>query len=418
MGFFGDMVSSFVTRYTAARRVFEDPSLAHQEGLYLNQYGMYNLLWAYYNGSMFERLASTFNGQLNQTWQLSANGWQQYKMNYNLYRNIRLIYNPTRRLVNFYASQVYPGVLSEDGKELPDGVSLAVPFSKDTSPTVKNAIAQWWEWSNWQARKSVQIYFGAALGSVLIEIVDDLENGCIGADVIWPGWVSDLELDTAGNVKSYSLQYQAMTDLQSYIYRKDVDRDSFRYFRNGESYDYDGSGAVVPNPYGFVPAVWIKHIDIGSKHGSPAIAGSLGKIDELNNQASLINDHIRKVVASPTIFWSKGNVTRVANSTTKRVPSEEMSNPTADQESVLMLQGPEGGRKESLVGDLNLAEADKEVGRIQAEIEDDFPELTVFKELRQMSQVTGPAAQRLVAPAMGRLLEASANYDRANIKLF
>lgn len=120
MGWLGNMYNSLVAGYTAARRVFEDPSVAHQEGLYLNQYAMYNLLWAYYNGAMFERVASVFNGNLNTTWQVSANGWALYKQNYNLYRNIRLIYNPTRRLVDFYAGQVYPGVLSQDGLELPE----------------------------------------------------------------------------------------------------------------------------------------------------------------------------------------------------------------------------------------------------------------------------------------------------------
>src|SRR5713226_6798258 len=114
MGLIGTVMQSLLAGYTAARRVFEDPSLSHQEGLYLNQYGMYSLLWAYYNGAMFEKVVGSFNGVFN-TWNLTANSWAQYKMNYNLYRNIRLIYNPTRRLVDFYAGQVYPGVLSEDG---------------------------------------------------------------------------------------------------------------------------------------------------------------------------------------------------------------------------------------------------------------------------------------------------------------
>src|SRR5258706_8675721 len=117
MGMVGRIMMSLQAGYTAARRVFEDPSLAHQENLALNQNGMYTLLWAYYSNEMFERIASVFNGNINTNWQVAANGWQLYKQNYNLYRNIRMIYNPVRRLVNFYAGQVYPGVLSEDGKK-------------------------------------------------------------------------------------------------------------------------------------------------------------------------------------------------------------------------------------------------------------------------------------------------------------
>src|SRR5687767_10612431 len=85
-----------------------------------------NLLWAYYENSQFENIAA----------------WASYRSNYVLYRNIRSIYNPARRLVNFYVAQVYPGMLSEDGEELPDGVPLAIPFSSDTDPKLTSATAQ------------------------------------------------------------------------------------------------------------------------------------------------------------------------------------------------------------------------------------------------------------------------------------
>src|SRR6266704_2633253 len=50
-----------------------------------------------YRGSMFERIVGAANMW---NWNIYAGGWQAYKSNYNLYRNIRLIYNPTRRLVD------------------------------------------------------------------------------------------------------------------------------------------------------------------------------------------------------------------------------------------------------------------------------------------------------------------------------
>lgn len=415
-------MQSLLAGYTAARRVFEDPSLAHQEGLYLNQYSMYNLLWAYYNGAMFERISSVFNGNFNTTWQVSANGWALYKQNYNLYRNIRLIYNPTRRLVDFYAGQVYPGVLSEDGASLPDGVQLAVPFSADTPAALKSAVAQFWQWSNWQARKSIQVRYGAALGSVLIELIDDVENGQITSEIQWPGFVSDIQLDCAGNVKSYALEYQARNEQAAYIYRKEVDIDSFRYFRDGEPFDYDtdtpdGVGRVVDNPYGFVPAVWIKHTDIGGSHGSPVISGSLAKIDELNNLASHVHDQIHKVIGAPVVLWTDGQINNLA-ATQKRGATSDFVNTSTDQESVLMLKGPKEGHIESLVGNLSLADAVQYMHMLLEEMEQDHPELVFYKELRSMSMVTGPAASRLVGDVNSRFAEAAAAYDQANIKLF
>jgi hypothetical protein len=74
----------------------------------------YPVLWAYYSNELFD---TALNPQ-----------WAGYRTTYNLYRQIRPIYNPTRRLVDFYAASVWPGVLSEDGLELPDGMPIAVPF--------------------------------------------------------------------------------------------------------------------------------------------------------------------------------------------------------------------------------------------------------------------------------------------------
>ena len=413
MGVFSTMLQAGIAAYTAARRVFEDPSISHNQMLYLNQQAMYNLLWSYYNGSMFERIVGAANAW---NWNIYAGGWQAYKSNYNLYRNIRLIYNPTRRLVDFYAGQVYPGVLSVDGKKLPDGISLAVPFSEDTPEQLRAAIAQFWQSSNWQARKAVQVRYGAALGNVLIEVVDDTEHGCVSADIIWPGFVVDLECDNAGNVKRYVLQYQAQDDTGGYLYRKEVDHEAFRYFRDEEPYDY-GSGKVVENPYGFVPAVWIKHIDVGGRYGSPAMAGSFGKIDELNNLASQVHDHIHKSVGAPFIFWTDGRLSKL-DETAKRPFTIEESEPSSDQESIQYIKGPKDGRVESLVGNLSLADAGSRMDKLYEELEQDHPELTFYKELRAMSQVTGPAASRLVGDVNSRFAEAAASYDQANIRLF
>lgn len=402
-----------VAAYTAARRVFEDPSIAHNQTLYLNQQAMYNLMWSYYNNSMFERIVGAANAW---NWNVFAGGWAAYKMNYNLYRNIRLIYNPTKRLVDFYAGQVYGGVLAKDSQKLPDGIPLAVPFSPDTDPAVIDAVAQFWKWSNWQARKSVQVRYGAALGSVLIEIEDDLEHGRVAANIVWPGFVIDLEQDTAGNVKKYVLQYLAQDETGGYQYRKEVDAEGFRYYRDGEPFDY-GTGTSSPNPYGFVPAVWVKHIDTGGQHGAPAISGAFGKIDELNNLASHVHDQIHKIIGSPLVFWTSAKVSQL-DAIAPRVDSAELSEPAGDQESVFYLKGPAGGKVESLAGNLSLADSVVYMDRLIGEIEQDHPELTFYKELRAMSQVTGPAASRLVGDVASRFSEVAASYDAANVRLF
>ncbi len=414
MSIFGGFLQAGQYLYAAMRRVFDNPANDFTEDTFYQRELDYMLLWAYYNGSMFDKSARLINGFGMTGWTFRS--WDRYRANYNLYRNIRLIYNPCRRLVDFYAGTIYPGVLSEDGDDLPDGVTLAIPFSEDTKPELKAAVAQFWEWSNWQAKKSVEVRYGAALGSVLVEVVDDFEQGYVCAEIVWPGFVWDLELDYSGNVTSYVIQYSAKDEEGFYLYKKEVDINSFRYYRNDEPYDY-GQGAVVPNIYGFIPAVWIKHQDSGNDHGSPCIAGSMAKIDELNSLVSHVHDQIHKVIGAPLIMWSSGSIANLFP-TAKRGPTSEFVEPTTDQEAILMLKGPADGRLDSLVGNLALGDTLPIIQQTLGEIEDDNPELTFYKQLREMSQVTGPAASRLVGDVAGRVVEAQAVYDQFNIKLF
>lgn len=405
-----------------ARRVYEDPASAHQQKSFTSQAQQYSLLWAYYSNSVFDRMNQTLNSQQmygNSPYPLYPyNPYSGYKSNYNLYRNIRPIYNPTRRLVDFYAGSIYPGVLSEDGKMLPDGVSLAIPFAEDTPKPLKDAIAQFWQWSNWQSKKALQVRYGGALGSTLIEIVDDVEQGKVTADVVWPGFVYDLELDGAGNVKAYALQYSVRDEKgENYVYGKEVDTQVIRYYKDHEPFDY-GTGSVVEHPYGFCPAVWIKHMDVGGSHGSPAMSGSMGKIDELNNLASHVHDQIHKVIGAPVVMWTSSPVTNLFKTQKRGITNENDTPQAAEEESLLMLKGGPDGHVDSLAGELNLGDASAYMLHLISEIEQDHPELVMYKELRNMSQVTGPGASRIVGDTTSRVTEVGATYDNANMSLF
>lgn len=368
----------------------------------------FTFLWACYKNSQFEDLSA----------------WAQYRTNFQLYRNIRSIYNPTRRLVNFYVAQVYPGVLSEDGSDLPDGVQLAIPFSADTDPKLTSAAAQFWQWSNWQSGNKLMVRFGGATGSCLVEILDNVERGKVSASVRWPGLVNEINLDDVGNVKAYILEYDAVDeDGQTYKYRKEVDQESFRYFKDDTPFDYDGNGAERDNPYGFVPAVWCKHLDEGDDYGVPAIAGSISKIDELNGLVSHAHDQVDILIDSPGIIAGTGNVSRLgqASSDIKTAAQDEFSAVNATKEKPtkrLLLKGPADAKWIPMTGNLD---PDKVLPLIQEqlrEIEHDFPELGMYQELRKMSQVTGPGAARMMGDVYSRVLEVSSNYDQQSIKLF
>lgn len=384
-----------------ARRAFEEPwrsRRAFEEPMRLSQQSKYHLLWAYYNESMFDR----------SRWA----SWGAYKANYNLYRNIRLIYNSVPQIVDFYAAQVYPGVLSEDGLAFPDGSPSAIPFTKDTPEALIRAVAQIWEWSNWQANKSVQVRYGAALGDVFTEVVDDVSRGKVYLEVVWPGEIVDLQLDPAGNVKYYAREYNASDEAGSYVYRKEVDQETFRYFRDGYPFDY-GEGSVVENPYGFCPGVWTKHKDVGGQCGVPAAAGIMAKLDEVNNLTSHSHDQIHKVIGAPWIFWTSGRIENLGNAI-KRGATSDFNEPSADQESLLFLKGSPDGKVSSLAGNLNLADAHTWTESQKAHMKEQYSELSYYEALRSMSQATGPVIDRLVGDVQNKVIEAQANYDRSN----
>jgi hypothetical protein len=300
---------------------------------------------------------------------MSQDAWIEFRAAYGLYRATRPIYNPVKRLVDFYASQVYPGILSSDGKPIGKGKPTAIPFSKDTKDNLKKAVAQTWQWSNFQAE----------------------EKG------------------------------------QEYVYRRDVDNLAFRYFKNGEPWDYDGRGAIVFHPYGFAPGEWFKHSDIGTMDGQPAHHGIIPKMNEINSTASQINDSIGKVLNSPLAFITDGQISP-ALGTAKRGKTgaaiDESGNTvtvpdiTDIRQSVQWLKLKSGSDVKPLISPIDVANSMSAVDRMLAEVEADTPEITFWAKLREMSQVTGPAADRLMGDVKGKVLEAASHYDRGNKSLF
>lgn len=383
-------------------RVYQNPAET-EGGSVLGMQPYYRLLWSYYDNSAFE----------------NTGAWSPYLGRYHLYRAMSLLYNPTQRLCDFYATHIYPGLLTANPAELPDEIALAVPLADDTTPEMRAALDQLWLWSRWQANKSVLCRYGAVAGNVLLECVDDVDEGRVYLNIVWPSLVSYLDLDPTGTILAYTLQYPARNDDGTfYEYRKMVDRQQIQFFKDDQPFDY-GEGTSYANPYGFVPATWIKHKDLGGNSGAPAIYGSIGKIDQLNSLASHVKDQIHKVIGAPVVLWADGGIGSLFSEKAqqKRVGRED---PTTDidREGLLMLKGPMGGRVDTLAGQLQLHEAAEHLTMLLTEIEADHPEVAMYRELRKMSQVTGPAATRLMGDVVAAVDESAANYDAGCVQAF
>lgn len=359
----------------AFRRVYSDPGGEQRKQAFDARQAVYGLRWAYYTNSAFDDLER----------------WQVYRSTHRLYRMTRSIYNPTARLVDFYTGAVFPGRLSVE-----PGKPSAIPLGEDTPPALRTAIAEVYRASNWQANKSVMIRWGGALGETLIEIMDDVERGQVYLQNTWPGYVADLELDAMGNVKAYAIEYTAEDENeQPYRYRKEVDKLIFTEYRN------EVVMRTWPNPYGFVPACWCVHRNEGGDHGAPAIR-NVGKIDELNSLAAHVLDELHKRMSAPVLFAGQ---TSIAGGQAKRPPSDQ-----AAQEAIPVVTGSQDASIHA-VDIPDMAGPMASLERIIAEVEADHPELTFYQQLRDMQQVTGPGAARLMGDVEALVGDAQANYD-------
>lgn len=380
-------------------RVYGDPDGEQARGAFVGRNAQYRMLWHYYRNSAFEDLAA----------------WQAYKARYRLYRHTRSIYNPTRRLVDFYAGTVYQGVLSTDARRLPDGTPLAIPFAEDTDAALLAAVGQLWRWSNWQIGKTLMVRYGAALGDCAVEVIDDLDARKVTMEVRWPGLIDDLDLDSSGNVKAYAMEYDYEdADATKHTYRKEVDSDWIRTFRDAKPHEYHGVPAERPNEYGFVPLVWIKHVDLGSDHGEPALR-SIGKVDELNALASHAIDQAHKVFGAPLLVTGK-NIGTLTESQTKRGATNTLANPAEGQESLNILRSDESGDIKSV--NLPEGQALAYIESLLSEVERDHPEIGMYNQLREMSEVTAPGASRMFGDVAAYVDEARAIYDTQSVKLF
>ena len=389
------------------RQVFQNPQQARITLTKEARVRRDDYMWAWYDSTLFDRI-STLSPTL--------------KEDYRLYRQTRLIYNPVTRCVDFWAGIIYPGVLSHDGRKTQMHVPLAIPMPDETPPQLVEAIAQAWNWTNWQSNKNVMCRYAAIAGNTLVEVVDD--GGKVGAQIYWPSLVKEVVLNSSNrDVKSYTLEYSVKgpRDDRPYLYRKEVDGETYRTYKNDARWDYtnDTENGMWEweNTLGFAPAVWVKHKDIGGVWGVPAMAGVFPKLLELNSLASHVHDQMHKKIGAPKVLWSNDTITNLLKTNTRREATDTLDVPESDRDSVLLLKGGQGGRVDDLAGDLNLADALQYLDRLIAEIEKDRPELAAYPNLRAQSEVTGPAAQILNGDVRNLVWEARGTIDPQMVKL-
>jgi hypothetical protein len=321
------------------------------------------------------------------------------KVDQKLYKHIRSIYNPVARLIDLEVAKVYGGAIDWTG-DLRTG---AIPVVGADEALIQ-AIIRLLKWSNFGSSKSLYVRQGATTGDSFLHVIDDLERQRVRIEVLDPSRVIECTHDPVGNVKHIVISYMDVDEKDKpFRFTLEIDGARFRTYKDDALFSfYRGiNGEPIDswdNPYGFVPVRHVRHKDVGLDYGVPSFFGSLSKINELNDQASLLNDNIRKTV---NVTWAL--IGGVMSGTRDGDPNK--------RDDVLTIQIPAGGDVKPMVANLDIAGVVSAMEKLTSEIEHDMPQLSLQSIRDKNGDATGVAIRNLYNDAVGLIEEIQGNYD-------
>lgn len=373
------------------------------------------------------------------TW---ANDGRWLHLPTDIYRNARQIVKHTGAIVDCYEQLVYQGDIPTYGKELPEGTMLALPIdpqtgTETTDEALLRAFYTAFDIGKWQQLTSLVPKTAAIFGDCLVELVDDYPRGVVSPNIVNP-WVvpaNSLELDYAGNVKRYAVEYAVTIEAstafgrdvkaESYRYRKEVDRDTFRFYKDDKPWtDPDGHGqAVQPNPYGFVPAAWFRHEqEASSDRGRAAYERTLMPALEVSSLLSSAIDYQRKQFGMP--IGVKGAALRSGKTYTLPGGWSVTAATTAAENDAARRQSAESQHFLPLDEHGEFVTVQFDIGQTRellAFLDDNMiaenPEAKYAQLLAELKMATGPGVAMTLQPIKAKVRGAQRNHDPRMIAL-
>ncbi len=400
----------FMARLTAATKAFQKPDIITDPldlDADFNDWDSrrlrYDILWAFYENSVYIEMAS-------------RNWPKGYKTQVGLYKYIRNIYNPAYRLGEFWKAHLWAGALADIPLVFPETVA---------DEDLQAAIVQIWQWSNWEVKKDIVPLYGSVMGDVGILIVDDTLHGKVFFDIIHPGNIAAVELDTAGNVRGYEIQEERpdprkITD-QAVTYTEIAMRDGedviYTTLLDGKPWAWNEIGSSWTRPYGFVPMVLIQHNNVGLEWGWSEIHPGQSKFREVDDVASKLDDHIRKLVDSVWVFFGITKPTDSPTATeTSLTGTAAINRPKPGREEIPAMYGPEGGSAQPLVADVDIEAVTAQIDAIIKEIERDYPELRLLALDEAGGNISGRALRLARQPAETKVNQRRPGYYDALVR--
>lgn len=370
---------------------------------------LYQLLWAYYlNNGLYEDLR---------------------QMGYYLSNaNMKEIYNPAFRAAEFFVDTIWSGP-----------VDKALPIVAENPGDIEVAIEQIWNWSNWEAKKSVAVRWAAVLGDVYFRIARPLAKDPeqdpperVYIQLIRPEYVTEREADERDYLTYVRFdipqERKVGRQIEAYYQTEEWTPDLFRIWHHKSGPEREIGELGIPiyevelKAWGldFIPVVQAKHIDLGDNEGVGSFVLSLSKINELNRLATRLHQILFR---HNDVTWALQS--NMLDSSGRPIPApriRDTTTPGADGEVSTVELG--GERMVRLPGQATLAplvpglDYGSHLGAVQGmieELERDLPQLTYYK-LKDLPEMSGKALRLLLMPALAKAQEARANLDAALIR--
>jgi hypothetical protein len=363
----------------------------------------YSILWAFYENTAYRDI---------HTWA------QGYRNRYGLYKYIRNIYNPSQRLADFYQMMVWGGLL--DPEAGPKG-AIPIKLGDKADSDLAAAITQVWQDSNWSVNKDIATLWGAALGDVAFKIIDDTEREQTRIEIVHPSIIKSVTMDKRNFVKGYEIE-EVRDDPESgkpvtYLEvatRLEDNQTAIHYatYRNGTLYAWNGEEAEWDEDYGFVPFILVQHRSVGMQWGWAEIHPERSKVNEVDDQASMLNDQIRKTI-NPAWLFNFNKPSKTPQQQTAQATTDKPM-PGREELQALYIDKPEA-KGQALVAPLDIQMVSENIQKILQELERDYPELQQDIWSAQ-NDPSGKALGEARKKVESKVIQRRANYDSALVR--
>jgi len=359
----------------------------------------YQILWAMYENTLFRDI---------HTWA------QAYRNQYGLYKEIRNIYNPSYRMVEFWKMIIWGGFLSDEAEE--EG---AIPI-QTKSDNVRQAIKQLWQNSNWAVQKDILVGWGTSLGDTAIRVVDDVDASEVRLEPVHPGVLKTIEFNSKGLVTYYEIEEtridergQEVTYLETAVL--DGQTVTYKTFVDDKPTPWMGQPETWTEQYGFIPLVPIQHINVGRPWGWAEMHAGRSKINEIEDVASKLSDYIRKVVDPVWLFNFKKPVSSSDAAFETAVTTSDRPYPAREEMPAIYVPNPNAKAYPLVTDMIDIEHAMMVIQGLLSELERDYPELQM--DIWTVGGYTTGRAMKTARQRVERkVTQRRPNYDGALIR--